>query len=369
MLRLPAFFLAACSLIACATSSVTTPITTEEPIDASWPKTRDIQKWPFAAGSIWNMPIGSSAQYVAANVAAPPYWGVLASEDILVLTPDAPPTDVYENFSDWNDASPEARCSKQGKWIAKLPMPTNFVYPHDGKTPDAASAILQSDGRTLFQSQPFQRCVAGEFATSHYVFDAVDIYGDGRLGAHGGSGLSSIGGTIRVGEIVAGGEIRHALKIYVWANKYIAHNQDGTPGFRWPASKADGGASNFYGGNNAALEMGALLALKPTADVSKLKTEPGRIIAKALQNYGAYVVDNAGSENIAFAVERGTNGRMQDDFKTHWGYEFSSPRQTTVFAQDLALLWPQLQVINNNDAGNVGGGGKPRRPLAPSVKP
>ena len=39
-------------------------------------------------------------------------------------------------------------------------------------------------------------------------------------GAHGGSGLSSIGGTIRLGELVPGGVIRHALKI----NPYNAYS-------------------------------------------------------------------------------------------------------------------------------------------------
>ena len=41
-----------------------------------------------------------------------------------------------------------------------------------------------------------------------------DIFGDGALGAHGGSGLSGFGGSVRAGELLpATGPIRHALKL------------------------------------------------------------------------------------------------------------------------------------------------------------
>ena len=44
----------------------------------------------------------------------------------------------------------------------------------------------------------------------------VDLYGDGRLGAHGGSGLSCIGGSIRAGEFMPGTpHVRHVLKVDV----------------------------------------------------------------------------------------------------------------------------------------------------------
>jgi hypothetical protein len=137
----------------------------------------------------------------------------VTSEDIIVLTPAAPLTDVYENFKDWNDSTPGARCSKDGKLFMRVPIPTDWTYPHEGAVPDAAAAIMLQDGRSLYQTQPFHRCAAGGHTTSHYDYPTVDIYGDGIEGAHGGSGLSSIGGTIRVGELKPGGEIRHALKI------------------------------------------------------------------------------------------------------------------------------------------------------------
>ena len=125
------------------------------------------------------------------------------------------------------------------------------------------------------------------------------ITGDGIRGAHGGSGMSSIGGTIRLGELVPNGIIRHALKVNLYAQKYLAYNEDETPGYRWPAIRADGYANeSTYGGPNPALEMGALLALLPNFDVNSLQTEPGRIIATAFINYGGYVVDDTAGMSL-----------------------------------------------------------------------
>src|SRR5258705_11796832 len=74
-------------------------------------------------------------------------------------------------------------------------MPGNFVVPHGPGNNSAA--FLKPDGRTLIQTQPFTRCVAGEPGTTltdQFLFPPVDLYGDGIKGSHAGSGLSAIGG-------------------------------------------------------------------------------------------------------------------------------------------------------------------------------
>jgi hypothetical protein len=97
-----------------------------------------------------------------------------------------------------------------------------------------------------------------------------------------------------LGELVPGGRIPHTLKL-VMTSRWFAYNQDGTPGYRWPATKADGHASWLtYRGSVPALEMGALLALKPDFAIDDLQTEPARIIARCLQDYGGYLCDTAG---------------------------------------------------------------------------
>ena len=263
-------------------------------------ETRDPRQWPFDAESIWNMPIGSDAVYVAAQIAPSTQRGMTVDGDILILAPDAPLTPMYENFVAWDSSSEGARCGIQGALIDTLPIPTDFVLGQpEGTTENNAAAILMPDGRTIKQNQPFTRCTAGGHATSLYEYEDVDIYGMGLEGAHGGSGLSSIGGTIRLGELVPGGQIRHALKINLYSRKNYyrdAAEADGQPGYRWPARWADSVASETYQGSNPVLQMGALLAIHRDVDLDNnalaLETEPARILARALQDYGGYVVDD-----------------------------------------------------------------------------
>lgn len=191
---------------------------------------RDPQIQPFTSNSIWNMPIGGNAQYVFAGIGPSTQQGMTMDEDVLVLAPAEPLTPVYINTDDWNYnlylSNPTTfRCASNGTKLVDLPIPANFVINSSNwisSTPNHSAAILMKDGHTLYQTQPFSRCTANQYATAHYVFPQVDLYGKGIEGAHGASGLSSIGGTIRLGELVAGGAIRHALKVNLYANKYIA---------------------------------------------------------------------------------------------------------------------------------------------------
>jgi hypothetical protein len=364
--------LSACNILESLTNTTANggPVGTGEP--GPTPGSREVRSWPFSSASIWNTPIGSKAEYVPSGLQADPFWGSFAQEIVVVMTPDAPLTDVYENLKDWSDPSAGARCPAEGKLITRLPMPNDWTYPHEKGLPDGVAAIMLPDKRTLYQTQPFHRCVAGSYATSHYPYEQVDIYGDGRLGAHGGSGLSSLGGTIRLGELMLGGAIRHAMKVSVNNKLYLAYNNDGTPGFRWPARKSDGESNINYQGKVPALEMGALLALKPDFDVLQLRTEPARIIATAFKNYGAYVVDETGGQMVILNLERGPAGRVKDEFKSTWGFEFDQskkPQDRGIFGQDMATIWPALQVVNNNTANSIGGGGTPRMDRAPEVKP
>src|SRR2546422_3426187 len=81
------------------------------------------------------------------------------------------------------------------------------------------------------------------------------LLGTGNSGAHGGSMLSSLGGVIRLGELVPGGTIRHALKVNLFGrdNYYT-----GSGSYRWPATTADGCAPGCYGGAGPPPRGGAL---------------------------------------------------------------------------------------------------------------
>jgi len=344
----------------------------------SFPTSRDPLKWPFARDSIWNMPVGSDAVYVPANIQPPTCEGMTEDPDILILTPEAPLTAIYYNYEGWSGRS---RCEPQGGLFLRAPMPVNFAVPHFPEvpphTPNHAAAILMPDGRTIKQNQPFHRCRTGGPAVSQFIYPDVDIYGDGIQGAHGGSGMSSLGGTLRLGELVPGGVIRHALKINLYGAKYLHYaldEPDGQPGYRWPSVKADGYAGDpdspsRYQGANPAVRMGSLLALHRDADLEgnelALETEPAKILARAFQDYGAYVVDDTARDSYALATEYGPDGRAAVEFQEIWGFPFEQKETDTPWARDMACIFTNLYAIDNNGPGSIGGGGTPCQPLAP----
>lgn len=329
---------------------------------------------PFHERSIWNMPIGSEAVYVPAQIQKATGHGMTVDEDIIVLTPQAPLLDIYRNDAGWNRQ--RSRCTIDGGLLFKAPIPDGFmVSPEtwDGLTPNSGLAVLMPDGRTIKQTQPFARCEP-QHGASRYVFADEDLYGEGYYGAHGGSGLSCIGGTLRVGELVPGaGPIRHALKVNLYAARNLYYDAE-TRGFRWPARKADGYAAKTYGtkGNPPkACRMGALLALPPhlTDQVLGLETEPARRLAQALRDYGAYIVDDTAWDVYALVTEWGPAGRVKDEFKKAWGFEINPVSRNHAWSRDMDRIFTHLHVVDNNGPDRIGGGGKPRVPLAPPLPP
>jgi hypothetical protein len=222
-----------------------------------------------------------------------------------------------------------------------------------------SGAFLASDSETIQQNQPFTRCTAGGPATTYSTWPNVSIYGSGITGAHGGSGLSAIGGDIRTGEFTSG-KIRHALKVDLWA-KYYYHCCSPI----WPATNVDGYAnSTLYGGTNPAFGPGALLALSPSFDMSKLTTTPGKILAAAFQDYGAYVVDDSYSNGWYLCTENGPDGSTADEFQSLYGFSMTT---TLPFTADIVTIFQALDIVTNNTASSIGGGGTPRAPLAPAI--
>lgn len=327
---------------------------------------RDPLLWPFDKTSIWNMPIHNNAVYTPAGIPAPTF-GVQPEPEFIFLDKDAPLTPVKESNVgwDWGD-----RCIATGPKFMTVPMATNFIFDAGiGGGANAPAAFLMPDGRTIKNTQPFSRCIAGSYATGLLEYDENDIYTDGIVGAHGGSGLSTLGGCIRLGELVQGGEIKHAIKINV--NNTHLYYSNPNPGYMWPAQNADGYAQAVYSGNNPAVVMGTLLALPPTVDINNigLVTEPGMILAKCLQNYGAYIVDDPYWEVVMFGIEISPNGSVEDEFVQNFGFSFESDAYT-LWGEDIAIIVPLLNAITNNDASNIGGGPtndtiNRRAPLAP----
>ena len=294
----------------------------------------------------------------------------------IVLTPTAPLTTFNYSSAAWSGAS---RCSATGGTgiglPVSVPMPSTYVVPSDNS--NSGAAFLARDGRTIIQMQPIARCTAGGPGTALIKFANVDLYGDGIKGAHGGSGLSTLGGTIRLGELRPGQPgMRHALKANVYSAAELYHATSRANSFRWPAITSDSTWSTYgtvAGPNNAntAMKMGALLAIPATTSISSLalETEPGKQMAWTLQNYGAYISDSYPGGGFGFSVEEGSAGSFAAQFQKDYGYPvLVRYNGNTPWSRDLAKIRVALRVVNNNSPTSIGGGGTPRQPLAPQLR-
>lgn len=105
--------------------------------------------------------------------------------------------------------------------------------------------------------------------------------------------------------------------------------------------------------------MGSLLALRPDFDVSNLETKPGRILAQAFMHYGAYIVASTGWDVYALCTEHSPKGKMIDEFRHVWGYDFAGTGTNTGWKRDNMKILQRLHVVDNNGPDRVGGGGEP----------
>lgn len=346
-----------------------------------FPSSRDVMRWPFAWNSIWNLPVGDQARLVPAGLPASRGMGLGVDENVIILEPQARQTNIARNSAGWSWQSTRCGSVDPGSVVASnVPIPADFSTDpgYLGVTPNMAGAVLMADGATVLQTQPFHVCGAGGVATSEWVYPSDNLHtGDGIRGAHGGSGMSSVGGAVRVGELVPGGAIRHALKLEIDCGRLCYYNggeADGAPGYRWPANKADGDAAGRYRGPNPAVQMGSLLVLPPNFDESQLQTEPARILARALRDYGGYIVDDTGWDTHAIATEWSPDGRVIDEFSSAWGFDMETSQTagcgdgsaSCQWANDIATMFTTLHVVDDNSPTTVGGSGARLAPCAPA---
>ena len=348
------------------------------------PSCRRVKKWPFLKTSIWNIPIGSNAKYHPQPIDKKHISGIHADLDIIILTPDAPKMNVYGTKYRWQSGTnKKTRCKKHNDIIhLSLPIPKNYVTLfHKQSRPNNAAVIMRSNEHTLVQTQPFQVCEGGYATTGlkrpsgEYINEIlrasdVDIYGKGRAGMHGGSGLSTLGGAIRLGELTSPNidAMRHALKISFPGEHYLYYNHETNKGYRWPALKHDSHAEDKYNSTNPEAYIGCLRALKPDLNIEDLNLEtlPGKKLAWTLKNYGAYQVEGVPWSKMMIAVEEGPNGSVVEEFKEKYGWDFvSTDKASNPWLRDCMKIIQHLYIVENNRKSTPGGGGEPLQPLAP----
>ena len=254
---------------------------------------------PYDRSSPWNRPIGPrpgvhprSARYIGA---------IADNRQPLTSDPDQFTPAVYEfdertplrtmklsgYYSSYDRGDNARRGHGFAPTIRRIPIPDNAAAP-----PGDDGQVVLWNPRTgvEYAFWQFERTGTGEVtATNGYRYHTragfQGRFADGLAGR--GAGLPYLGGLVRPCEIERG-RIDHALA--------FAYNSPSPRAFVYPASKLDGL------GSRRDLPEGSRLQLRPslgTADFVRWRLPAAaRTIARALQKYGMYLVDNSGSSKL-----------------------------------------------------------------------
>lgn len=282
---------------------------------------------PFADDSYWNVKIPAnpvldktSAAMVNELVGAPGIRGAAVYEFGIP---------IYQ--ADENTPLVEITCAEQwGKcpFPAKVPIPAG-ARPAPGS--DGAMVVVDASTDTAYEFWRAKQVDTGRWVTSWGAVTEHLSESDGQVRGHAtASAMSRLGGVIREREIAAG-HIDHALS----ASSILACRSR----FRPPALKTDGTNTN-----PDCIPEGTRLQLDPSIDVDAIPgiTDAERIVARALQTYGVYIVDTGGSAlTLSFELPTGTDDakKVPETYRSAgiaWDYfDF------------LHLPWSRMQVLEN----------------------
>ena len=176
---------------------------------------------------------------------------------------------------------------------------------------DMCSARMREDGEwESGTGMTYRLDGSGVFERSQFDVrdgESIHFYGPGRA-----AGVPIIAGLVMYEEVCAGA-INHKLS---FASSAVALQQFVYPPACWTDGPIPGG-----------LPEGATIQLDPTLDLDKFPLSPAaRLIARALQEYGAVCVDGAGGnviyvEGLYGSPDRSWEGRLAHEALETLGYE------------------------------------------------
>ena len=276
---------------------------------------------PFAATSPFNVPVvgapaidPNSAAMVARVSRAGLGYANLVEFGIPVYeaTPSTPRYQVGCTVTDWGP------CPFAG---SPRPIPTD-ARPSVGS--DGAMVVIDRTAGTIDEYWQAHRSGSG-WATSWGATNA--LAGSGWGGGSTGAGASRLAGVVRVAEMQAG-VIPHALVLQSDTVCAIT--------VRPPALKTDGDSTR-----SDCIPEGARLQLDPTIDVAAIPgITPGEAaVARALQVYGAYLIDRGGASlSVSFEVapDAGAAGPGSVYSRAGFGWDYYGMPN---------VPWSQLRVL------------------------
>lgn len=172
-----------------------------------------------------------------------------------------------------------------------VPIPDE-ARPHTGS--DGAMVVIDRSSGLVFEFWQASR-KDGQWTTSFGAVTHLEgsgwVNSDRSEGHATGSGASRLAGVIRLSEI-ENRDIPHALALqskFACTNVFVA-----------PAIKTDGKYPE-----PDCIPEGALIRLDPTLDLNELALTPAvRTVARALQTYGAYVIDTSSAPlGVSFELD------------------------------------------------------------------
>ena len=249
---------------------------------------------PYSKTSIWNTPIGPSPKYdvhseeMVANLR-------LSNDGRIITAGEAYNYPVYfanEQTPRWDVPCLINRCTiaSSDQNIIRTDMVQNVPIPVDaqpGEDTDARMIIIDKVTHTEYDLTKARRTPTGWTAGTVSIYN---ILWDGTPVGHSsrGSGIPALAGLLRPWEIRQG-RIEHALA--------FGYMETVIEKCVFPASKTDGKSTLPF-----AIPEGARLQLDPSlteADFDQMGLDgTGKMIARALQEYGMILVDTSGSFKI-----------------------------------------------------------------------
>ena len=250
-----------------------------------------LQMRPYSGGSIWNTPIGPAPRY-------DPYSTEMIATIGRGITSDPNQYSFPVYFVDnatprWDIPCTRYRCTiVTPEGASRTPVLTDVPIPPDAKPStgtDAQIIIIDKVTGAEYDLWQVVRTDTGWTVSNGSVYN---IYWDGMPKRYGsrGAGLPYYAGLVRPWEILRG-RIEHALTLG------YPIPADKEKGCVFPATKTDGDSTLPY-----AIPEGARLQLDPSLTEADFDAwglnRTGKIIARALQEYGMFLVDNSGRPKI-----------------------------------------------------------------------
>lgn len=325
------------------------------------PGTRNATLQPFRSDSVWNLPIGRSATYADTTDPATRDFIATSINGVNITTwanwdhyshpiTFASTSDPWATVTDYNDSSRSSAYY----------IPTTAAIASGS---DAHMHIINPARTFINEAWNTTRLSSTSYRVGRH--HKIDLYGLGQgpqngVRAYGGS---AVGGLIRGWETTPThpsytGKIQHALAVAIdrvqlyyssGTSGYDANGYGTAKGYVWPATEQDWGSETNYKGR---VPMGAYFAIPPTVDINAQGlTAEGKMVAQALQDFGAYVTD-ATSNAVVFYVE---------------------PTAPSTFVSNLRRDAPKLRSlmrrVTNNSAATPNGPGERRVPMLPGLAP